>query len=305
MDLEDTIVFHHYCTFTCSTFGRSKDIQDFWRCAVVEVGFDYPFLLHAILSVSALHMEHLKENTEYLPKANEHWDIALRSATSLLSNINEHNCHALYVFAMLSCFQTLARGPKPGNFLLFGNGDNAEWLIFFRGLRSISQVVAGASVHKGAAAIIWNTALQNFEEFSSESDPALESEPIADPRQLLAGHMAGDPDWPTYITTLNQLSICFSTVFDGSQAHGTTHAKDVFAWMHNISDHFILRLQQHQPAALTLFAYFVVLIKQMERGWMMHGWSSHLLSGIYDAMEPSRTLWLRWPMENIGWLPSS
>jgi hypothetical protein len=36
----------------------------------------------------------------------------------------------------------------------------------------------------------------------------------------------------------------------------------------------------------------------------MEGWSIHLISGIYDSLDEEHRLWLRWPMEEIGWVPS-
>jgi hypothetical protein len=38
--------------------------------------------------------------------------------------------------------------------------------------------------------------------------------------------------------------------------------------------------------------------------WWMEGWATHLIAKIYHLLDEEHRLWIRWPIEEIGWIPS-
>ncbi|KAH0439657.1 hypothetical protein CcaCcLH18_02767 [Colletotrichum camelliae] len=144
LDVQDLQLFHHFCSVTSTTFGPTPFVQQFWSITVAQISFSHPFLLRAILAIGGLHMNHLRQNDSetsgwYKTKATAHWQAAVRLATPRLAAIDAESCDPLFIFAMLSCPQTFALGPRSGNFLLFTDDGEMEWPIFFRGLRTVAE----------------------------------------------------------------------------------------------------------------------------------------------------------------------
>jgi hypothetical protein len=75
---------------------------------------------------------------------------------------------------------------------------------------------------------------------------------------------------------------------------------DVFIWFYQISDEYLIFLWRQRPAALVIFAYYCLILKQLEWTWWIEGWSAHIMGGIYDLLDDRHLVWLRWP---IGWIP--
>lgn len=72
-----------------------------------------------------------------------------------------------------------------------------------------------------------------------------------------------------------------------------------------MDDQFIEMLNQRSPLALVVFAHFAVLLKYLGSCWWMQGWPTHLLQEIWEHLDQEHRVWIRWPIEEIGWLPSS
>lgn len=58
-------------------------------------------MLRGVLAIAALHLAHfMPERREYyVAQAAHHQEIGLRAATSLLTNLTEENCSAVYIFS--------------------------------------------------------------------------------------------------------------------------------------------------------------------------------------------------------------
>ncbi|EJT69801.1 hypothetical protein GGTG_12684 [Gaeumannomyces tritici R3-111a-1] len=133
---------------------------------------------------------------------------------------------------------------------------------------------------------------------------AARSEPMRDLRDVIRQQVAaGDPDRDVYASAFAALATSFATVFDADMNPRHRSAQVVFGWMYHVSDDFVARARNRRPVALAIFAHFVVLLRVLELGWMTRGWPEHLIAGIYDALSPAERLWIRWPMERVGWLP--
>lgn len=273
------------------------------------MSFAHPFLLRAILAIGAVHMDRLSqkhgESIWYKTKAETHWEAAIQLATPQLMAIDERSCDPLFVFAMLTCLHTFAVGPQPGNYLLFTDDDQMEWPIFFRGLRS----VADTSVHLGLSdpgrpfAFMYGIAMTGPEQAPLEAPDTSWGVALRDLRRAAIDGMKGDHERRIYLEAHSQLVASFSAELGDKDAAHRVQAERVFSWMYRLSEDFMQRLQTRSDVALALFAHFVVLLKKMEVAWMMKGWPDHLVSGIYNAMSPGTRMWIRWPMERIGWCP--
>lgn len=306
-NVADLELLHNYSTSTAYTISNVTDMQSFYRVNVPQLGFSHPFVLHAIMALSARHLAHFRvsKRASYIAKADHHWEIGLRTASALIPTVNDDNAPALYIFAVFSCFYTLAKGPKPRDFLIFSDNGLAEWLMLLRGVRAIMETTNN-SIRHGPLSPLFATAIVRVQRFHDHA-PASDSEHarIAELRQLVTDIAGDSPNLSTYLSAIDDISRCFACVFDESRPSPSAFSQTVFIWLYRVSDDFVLCLQQRQPVALTIFAYFVVLMNELGTNWWMQGWIYHLLAGIHDALDEGSRPWIRWPMEKLGWIPDS
>ncbi|KAK2777614.1 retinol dehydrogenase 12 [Colletotrichum kahawae] len=311
LDVQDLQLFHHFCSVTSTTFGPTPFVQQFWSITVAQMSFSHPFLLRAILAIGGLHMNHLRQNNSetsgwYKTKATAHWQAAVRLATPRLAAIDAESCDPLFIFAMLSCLQTFALGPRSGNFLLFTDDGEMEWPIFFRGLRTVAEasVLFGMTEPARPLVFMYGIAKLDLETLPRDEPVTSWGTALRNLRQMMMNEVSGEEERAVYQDALHRLRAGFAAVFGDKDMVEGANSQVVFAWLYRVSEDFVGRLQARENLALVFFAYFAVLIKQIDGVWMIKGWPDHLIAGIYYALVPATRLWIRWPMERIGWFPS-
>jgi hypothetical protein len=268
---------------------------------VPEIGFSHPFVLQGVLALSALHIARFNSSLAsfYYAEADRRYNQSLRTATSLLSQIDSENCHAVYLFASFCCIYTLARGPKPGDFMLFGDNGIAEWLTLFRGPRPIISLHL-ETLRSGVLAPMFKIGIDSS---VNQSVDTPEIEQMVEIRDLISSTAKDPVSSRALLDALEALSPLFSTRYnsDGGKRH--VHINSLGPWLYRVSDEFVTLLQEHHPAALAIMAYFCVLLNDVGSSWMLHGWVAHTMQGVYDFLGNEHRLSIRWPMEQIGWIP--
>ncbi|KAL1621628.1 hypothetical protein SLS56_009164 [Neofusicoccum ribis] len=299
-------LLHNYHTSTAQSLSSNPVLFPFWRVDVPKISFGWPCLLNGLFSVSALHLAHFRPESRhhYLAQADVYWDLALRSATPLLESIDDSNCHATYVFSILAAFYLLGKGPRPGDFLAFDAEGTAGTLLHTRATRIIIESNSEV-LRNGPAAVPFDVGIRCVSWWSLP-DPAGEHALVQELRFILAyledsHRRAGSDD--VYRAEIDNLSRSYHAVAAERSAVGRVSTQAIFVWLYRLSDEFLDCLRQHEPMALTIFAYFVVLLKELDIAWYLHGWVTHLISGIHHALSPGTRTWIRTPIERIGWIP--
>jgi hypothetical protein len=275
-------------------------LQTFWRIVVPDIGFQYPFVLQGILALSALHLARSDPSLEsfYHAEADHRYNQALRTATSLLPQIDSENCHAVYLFASFCCIYTLARGPKPGDFLLFGDQGIAEWLTLFRGLRPILTLYL-ETLRTGVLAPMLKVGIAAA---NDQSAGRPETEQMVEIRELISETAKDHVSSQALSRALEGLSPFFSARYTANGEKKQIHINSLGPWLYRVSDEFVALLQQHHPAALVIMAYLCVLFSDVNASWIMQGWVAHMMQGIHDRLGNEHRLSIRWPAEQIGWI---
>lgn len=96
-------LLHHYTTVTAQSLGASPDAQVVYATVVPQTAFEYPFLLHVILALAALHLSRLQESVDkaaaYAFLGGRYHDTALASFQATVRDIDESNFKAVLIFA--------------------------------------------------------------------------------------------------------------------------------------------------------------------------------------------------------------
>ncbi|GME30439.1 Sterol uptake control protein 2 [Neofusicoccum parvum] len=236
----------------------------------------------------------------YRSEAETHWNQGFSMTTSQIPQVGNESYHAFYIFSMLSCIYKLAKGPAPGDFLYFEEPgrESSEWLIYCKGHLSFLMFGLDA-LRSGPLAQLFEISTQKTRKFFTPDDP-VDPDPIADLRKLCKDALGtAHPKYDTYKAAIDNLSRMYSALYN-SEDDGDF---SIFVWMLSISKEFFPCIQQRDPVALVIFAYFVVLLDKLSPWWVLDGWTHHLMFGIYNALSIGTKQWIRWPMEKTGWIP--
>lgn len=126
-----------------------EDLDHYWHSIIPSIGFKHQYVIHSILSLSALHMVHtnLPNKEALLQIASEHRGRALEGFAEDLQNVGVDNSTALfansaltffYVFASFSInFANERRDSSAGTTLLLGQ----EWFSLVRDTAAVFHPV--------------------------------------------------------------------------------------------------------------------------------------------------------------------
>ncbi|KAK8239598.1 C6 zinc finger protein [Phyllosticta capitalensis] len=305
LDVAQLELFHHYCTSTAYTLYSLPGLQNFWRVNAPSIGFSHPFVLHGLLSMAASHLSRFDdERRDYFQRQMEHhWGIAIRTATSVISHVDSENAPALYLFAVVASFIALGRGPRPGDFLIFGDKGVCEHRVLFHTIKLLVETSKLDLIHGILAPTICPGGRRVTMVLEHDKIPE-ESEHLKELRLLLQEiEVKKDPNCKLYRQVATSLWVSYALVFDVDHAEGQLPTHGVFVWLFRLSDEFVECARQRKPVALVIFAHFCVLLHTLESSWWMKGWVYHLMSGIYKSLDREFRVWVQWPIEQIGWVP--
>ncbi|KAI1272821.1 hypothetical protein F5Y07DRAFT_284517 [Xylaria sp. FL0933] len=293
-------LFHHFITSTSLTLAFDPTVRSFWRVNVPQLGFSHPYVLKAVFAIAALHLSRLRpqQKDALVEQAMVHYTAASSTALPLIPTATGDNFPPIFHFSMLTTIITFARPRTPDNLLLVSNGILPDWLIVTRGIRVLLQSEGEAVLSMSCLDALfyrslklstaWETADQEHEGLAElENNFRTHSQPhkVAD---LCHG-----------ILTLKR---CFNLyAMDGYSEE--ERMRSALLWLVKIPDPLIELLKDHDNEALCVLAFFCVLLKRMDYMWWIEGWAFHLIERIYSTLDSQYRLWIRWPLEEIGWTP--
>ncbi|KAF4157666.1 hypothetical protein CNMCM6069_005440 [Aspergillus lentulus] len=301
ISLADLHLFHHYVTSTASTVTDGQDRKHVWDIHVPQWGFTFPSILHLILAFSALHLaqQHPPLRAQYLDQADAHFTFGVRSVTTVLASLNEDNCQYIYISAVLICLVYFGHGPRAGEFLVFSETGQAEWLVLMRGVKSILES-RHAEIFSGVLA---PEELEGEAQVSEELAEELERHKgrIREVQLLIRAETADEVIKEMYDSALDALQETFDEVYRmrGAGKHGVNLMHLVIGWLYRLPEGFVGWLEAKDPLALAVLAYWAILLKYMQSSWLMTGWHEHVLAGIQASLPEEHRSWIRWPVECI------
>ncbi|KAI1102937.1 hypothetical protein F4804DRAFT_311589 [Jackrogersella minutella] len=300
LDLE---LLHHFTTSTCFTFSTEPMIRNFWRVNVPRMGFTYSYVLKAILSLSALHLARFKpgRRDSLIEQAMVHHNASSSMALPVLNDLTPEDSVPILFFSMLTSYIAFGSPKEPGNLLVITNGVMPQWLLLFRGMRSVVEL-NGDAIHSVMSLgfifdsgkqmnDIWPDIVPPEHEGLKELEASIRLY-VKDPQKL---------DELSYAIDALKRSFAF---FQSSSITDDQRVRGVFMWLFKARDGFTSLLKEHDNEALSVLAFFCVLLKRLDHNWWIEGWGVHLVARIYAVLDDGYRLWIQWPIEEIGWVPN-
>jgi hypothetical protein len=273
-------------------------METFWRVEVPQIGFSNEYVIRGILAVTALHLARFSPEREhiFIPYSVHHHEAALREATAILPEITTQNYAPLHLVSAINCIYYLGSPRTAINFLVGGSG-LSEWLFLFRGIKTIIES-APEERYSGALAPLIQAAHKRLLLRETLFVGAMRLEEL---RNLVLESANNESRTQVYLLAIEDLEKSFSVVYGCPSC--TCKAADIFTWHSHLSEDYLLLLQGGAQEALAIFAYSCALFQKLEYLWWMEGWSVRFISQIYGLLDEEHRLWIRWPIERIGWIP--
>ncbi|CVK97738.1 hypothetical protein FPRO06_09016 [Fusarium proliferatum] len=281
--------------------------------ALPEIGFQYPFVLHALLGLSALHIAYT-----YPTKRTRSWLVGMYHHNEALTGfrrelcvITKDNsealftwsiCNVLYIFATSNpLHQGIDGSPTSSTSAQKERVLGTEWIPMIRGLKAVLEPTHNY-FRLGRMKAIMSTG--NWDEL----DPDQESQNPEDAHFCRARESwNGSDSAEVYEEALQVLRKCrlYSSQFremDSERRSNWGYNKEWSAplmFIHFAQGSYFALLRQRQPPALILFSLFGALLHKIRDYWFMEGWGKAIVEVIADILGSYWREWLIWPLEVI------
>jgi hypothetical protein len=262
---------------------------------MLKVGFDFPFLLQAMLALGALHLSRLDPvlHQEYLTQAEMHHDAALNQFRNEVGDIDDANFEAVLCFAAILFPYTSAlpiddrHGPEHVLDSILQN------LALTRRVRPMVSTLYGKMIKSELGRLVPpDTRGINFNEIPPETELIRLRQFSEATRQLYP------PDInEAYGKAIRDLEVVYARAEQSSTPPSDGLIK---IWVHHAPERFMELLSEKQPGALIIFAHYAVLFERSRHYWYFEGVAAQILH-IAESLVPSEwRSWLDWPREQIG-----
>ncbi|KAI0205092.1 hypothetical protein F4808DRAFT_273009 [Astrocystis sublimbata] len=292
-------LFHHYITSTSLTLACDPVARNFWRVNVPQLGFSHIYVLKGVFAIAALHLARLRpqQRDSLVEQAMINHTAASSMALPLITSASGELFQPVFHFSILTTMITFARPRAPDNFLLVSDGIVPDWLLLTRGVRSLLQSQGDAVLSMSSLDALFYAGMQLSSRWEHENK---EHEGLKDLETNIRLHAA-----PEKVAALCDGILALKRCFNlfNSVASEEERMRSALLWMVKVPDPFIELLKSQNSEALCVLAFFCVLLRRLEHLWWIEGWAFHLIERIYTMLDERYRLWIRWPLEEIGWAP--
>ena len=303
-NITDLRLLHHYTTVTAQTLSADAEAHEVLAMTVPQTAFAYPFLLHVILALAALHLSKLsgavQDALEYALIGGRHHDAALANFQSDVRDIEESNFKAVLMFAGVhfpySCASTVDLGHDVDQAFdsLLSNFSLTRRIrpMVTRFYDEMKASILGKLIPKDVQGIDWLT-----------QEPPEETELVQLRKFADAVHHLYPPDIvDAYGFAVHILVLTFAEAGKSREPPSDALLK---IWIHLVSDRYVELLSERQPGSLVVYAHYAVLLQRSSvRYWYLNGVAEQILR-VAEALVPSEwAVWLDWPKKQLHGAPT-
>lgn len=312
----DSKLLEHFKSCICHEIGYDPTSRDVWHKDVPALADKHPFLMHGILACAALHIafQNPKDRRRYKLIAAHHQGLALPTFRTEIARPSEDNCCALLAFTQLLILHCFAADTNHEDLLIVGGKDDIdlpEWLYVIRGSCHIfaalwPHIMKGPylSMMMGGATLA-DIECRDVEVQMPEVDTRLRRLMDMIHFNIQKRKLEGiSPETTPLPAALLILTRAFSKARAAQLGNKYTMWIAIYTWPIQVPEEYLNLLKKRDPAALVILAHYCILLRPLEHNWFMHGYTSRLLSRIYNQLDEEWHEWMQWPLEEIG-LPST
>ncbi|KAH9212962.1 hypothetical protein DL95DRAFT_367521 [Leptodontidium sp. 2 PMI_412] len=298
----DLELLHFYTTETSLTFSNVFERRYVWQHVIPHIAFSNDFLLHGLLALTALHLSRVSpERKDRLwATASAHHAVSLPMFRSAINDISSVNRQACSVFGILVAVYEWVSAENTSN-LFFANADHCaesstlEWVQLLRGSARIVAHHYEEMIQGPLEPILrWdNTAEHEAEANPAESTKFSALEHLWDPIKV----PVTDSEVDSLNGALRWLKVIYTVVVTPSSDNDPPSF--ALSWPARVPEHYLVMVNERQPAALILLAHFCLLLNKAEDLWWLRGISRSLLQEIHRTIGAEWETWIAWPLQDL------
>ncbi|PYH42218.1 uncharacterized protein BP01DRAFT_140046 [Aspergillus saccharolyticus JOP 1030-1] len=282
LNLSDLELMMHWCNSTYKALSRIGKTDVIWQARVPEEALSHPFLMHGLLALSAIHLARTRDEVKraaYVSIAVAHEHQALAFFREQLSDINASNAKAMFAFAsvvVVYTFGFLHPSHAPGT--------DDPWacingiLQVFTLARGVQQILdkATSTIRNSDWAALFQ--LDDYDDVLPE-DERLALDRLHEVNQVCKGQ---DPahDLTTYEHAIENLADLMAAAHQG-----VTSVRQACRWAMRLRTEFLQLLQEHQPLALVVVAYYCAILHRLRDVWFVDDWGIRVLKAIWQVLD--------------------
>jgi hypothetical protein len=298
----ELFLMHHYSNEVAYSFSDDPLLRHMWKDEVPTQALYHPFLMHAVISVSALHLIHVSPNANpsYMQLVQKHNKIALSTLHALLLNITKDNCDAVFLCSSLTSIASFYEFSLSSDLM----SDKkeicekiAELCNVIRGVRTVS-VAAQDWIENGPLRPISNAhAIARTERYDMPEDINLKLQEL---KSFVLEDQRKTKQRLALEEAMEKLEELYTDILFGLE-NFKIESGSFIKYLTFLSPYFIGMLRDADANALLLFAYFSALSAKVPAKWYCNKRfgriSIKLVQQVLDAKLHS---WLEWPKQYMG-----
>ncbi|KAF2418662.1 hypothetical protein EJ08DRAFT_52209 [Tothia fuscella] len=312
LPLLDLELMHHFTTVVYSTLTDATSVQKVWQNKVPKEALPHNHLMHAILALSALHLQSLPSSgahplATYRKAAIHHYGMALSQLQPLVVQIDPLNCGAVLVSsALLSVFAA-------ANTLLKEEGKEESCIT--EGFQSCHRL------GRGVAAIVLYTRAQ-LSRVKYQSLINTDGVPHRTKLQFVVHVEAWDDiTLPTgFKSAMDNLRAQICTLYANNDANrgiylsaihvlqetvkaeiqNPLHVTLSLAFLSMVDGAYMYLLAIRDPMALVILAYYAAILHRRRRLWWLGSIGVEVLGEIKQSLKGEFEDLILWPEGLIG-----
>lgn len=310
-EMRDMALLHHWITVAGYSILNTHELDHYWHSVIPSIGFRHQYVIHSILSLSALHIAHSRPSDKeaYLRVAAEHRSKALDGFTKDLHNVSSENSSALFANSTLTFFYAFISFSKT---LEQENGETnartaqilgSEWISLVRGTAAVLEPV---HMHVREGPLRPFLKLHNF--YNLDIANSTYASAFANHLSNVQDIWTADEHASVYDETLHMLLRCsawmeqFGDMPDEAKASFgyNRFCSGPFIWLIAAPEDYIVLQQQRRPPALIIFAYYGALLHRLNSCWWAEGCGQSVVSAVDACLGPYWSSLLDWPKQTVG-----
>ena len=287
---DDLELLHHYLTDTYTTLAIRNDLRQMWQVAVPKMGIKHRFMMHSLLSVTALHIasSHPPSHSSYIDRAIRHHNIALQQYSHALRNMTQQNSASLIACSTLIAIVAL-------NLVVLKPHKEASG--------PVEEIIGIFSLLRGVPVLLeemWNWVQQSEvsplfagreldDEVILPDDVAQAIKLLEERNRQWSGEIS---ERETYARAIRELENCFKLSWSKNRDSGM-----VLSWPISVGKEYIALLASRQPMALVILAHYAVALDQIRDTWRAKGWGNNLIQEVYLEVKGDWKSLIAWPVD--------
>ncbi|KAF4998668.1 hypothetical protein FGRMN_2994 [Fusarium graminum] len=309
--MQDMALLHHWTVSTSLDVYKNSSLSITCQVTFPQIAFRYSFVMQALLALTSLHIAYLEplERLRYTTDAARYHNEGLQGFKKAMHERSDEVADALFAWSSLNLFYVFAISGRLGKGIWEepGAGDRKDRLLgksYIPMIRGVQVVLMPSYDIMSQGALRGLLTLGNWDDIDPDKQLDAEDQCFCLTREV----WENNPDAAIYEETLHILRRCrmFMAQFSNMNNEVIEESpcdrswQGAFLFVPLSPEKYFTLLQQRQPPALILYAFYGALLHSTNDSWFMEGWGYDIVEVVDDLLGSYWRHWIAWPLEVVG-----